>query len=476
MAVIGAGMAGILSAIKLRERDITCTVFEKADRVGGTWRENTYPGLSCDVPAHSYTYTFARNPNWSRWYAQGPEIQQYFESTAEHYDILPLIRFSDEVTDLHFVDGRWNLRTASGFTSAFDAVIAATGVLHHPNIPHFPGIEEFGGTWFHSARWDHSVPLDGRRIAVVGTGSTAVQITSALVPRADTFHLFQRTPQWIYPSPNPVFSEEEKQSFRADPVRHERIIQKLRNTMLERVVSAVIDVDSPEHEQVEQLCREHLDTVSDPDLRRALTPSYRAMCKRLVVSGDFYEAIQQPNARLVTSPIDRIEPAGLRTADGRLHEADVLVLATGFQVDRFIRPTRVIGRAGRDLDDMWSKGPVAYLSISVPDFPNFFMLNGPNGPVGNFSLIEVAERQFDYTLQLIEGLRTGEYCEVSPTTEAMHRFEAERRDAAKKTVWVTGCDSWYLDDEGIPASWTFSHGRFVEEMTAPKMSDFDIRH
>lgn len=475
VAVIGAGMAGILAAIELTRRGIPCTVFEKADRVGGTWRDNTYPGLSCDVPAHSYTYTFARNPEWSRWYAEGPEIQQYFERIAHDYDVMPLIRFGDEVVELRFIDRRWQLRTALGFADTFDAVIAATGVLHHPHVPHFEGIETFAGASFHSSRWDHSAPLDGRRVGVIGTGSTAVQITSALVPRVDSFHLFQRTPQWIYPSPNPFFTEEDKQLFRSDPAKHERIIQRLRNTMLDRVVSAVIDVDSPEHAEVERQCREHLESVRDPDLRAALTPSYRAMCKRLVVSGDFYEAIQQPNARLVTQPIERIEEYGVRTVDGTLHELDVLVLATGFQVDRFIRPTIVVGHNGTDLDSVWAKGPIAYLSITIPDFPNFFMLNGPNGPVGNFSLIEVAERQLAYTLQLIDGLRSGSFGEVSPTARATQRFEAERREAAKKTVWATGCDSWYLDDEGVPASWTFSHQRFVDEMAAPNMADFDVR-
>lgn len=476
VAVIGAGMAGILSAIKLREHGIDCTVFEKADRVGGTWRDNTYPGLSCDVPAHSYTYTFARNTEWSRWYAEGPEIHSYFERVANDFDVVSLIRFGDEVTDLRFLDSRWSLRTTSGFQGTFDAVIAATGVLHHPNIPHFEGIESFSGACFHSVHWDHSIALDGQRVGVVGTGSTAVQITSALVSRAKRFHLFQRTPQWIYPSPNPFFTEEEKQDFRSDPIQHEQIIQRLRNTMLERVVSAVLDVDSPEHAEVERLCQEHLDTVCDPELRLALTPTYRAMCKRLVVSGDFYEAIQRPNTRLVTAPIERIEPEGVRTRDGILHELDVLVLATGFQVDRFIRPTSVTGRHGIDLDQVWAKAPVAHLSITVPDFPNFFMLNGPNGPVGNFSLIEVAERQMDYTLQLIDGLRARAYREVSPTLEATRRFENERREAAKKTVWVTGCNSWYLDADGVPASWTFSHQRFVEEMSAPKMADFDLRY
>lgn len=475
VAVIGAGMAGILAAIRLRQQGIDHVVFEKADRVGGTWRENTYPGLSCDVPAHSYTYTFARNPDWSRWYAEGGEIQRYFERVADEYGVTSRIRFGDEVVGLTWSDGGWTLETARGHRDRFDVVIAATGVLHHPNVPAFDGVEDFAGACFHSSRWDHTVPLDGRRIGVIGTGSTAVQITSALVPRAERFSLFQRTAQWVYPSPNPAYTDEEKAAFRADPVAFERLVQRLRTTMIERVVAAVTEVDSPQHAEVERLCREHLDTVRDPELRRRLTPTYRAMCKRLVVSGDFYEAIQQPHAVLVTDPIERIEPAGVRTADGTLHELDVLVLATGFRADRFVRPTVVTGRDGVHLDDVWAVSPVAHLSVTVPDFPNFFMLNGPNGPVGNFSLIEVAERQLDYSLQLIDGIVRGEYREVSPTHEAMARFEAERCAAAETTVWVTGCDSWYLDSRKVPASWTFTHARFVDEMAAPRWADFSLR-
>ena len=193
------------------------------------------------------------------------------------------------------------------------------------------------------------------------------------------------------------------------------------------------------------------------------------------MSPDFYEAIQRPHAHLVTDPIVRIEPEGVRTADGTLHELDVLVLATGFRADRFIRPTTVVGRGGVELDAVWADGPLAYVSVTVPGFPNLFMLNGPNGPVGNFSLIEIAERQLDYALQLVEGIRRGEYREVSPTSEATQRFEAERAEAARRTVWASGCNSWYLDKRGVPASWTFTHTRFVDEMAAPRLESFDIR-
>jgi cation diffusion facilitator CzcD-associated flavoprotein CzcO len=471
-AIIGAGMSGILAAIKLRERGIDCVVFEKADSVGGTWRDNTYPGLACDVPAHWYTYSFARNPEWRGLLAEGHELRAYFEGVARDFGILPLVRFGEEVTRLDYTGDRWKLETAAGFNDSFDLVIIATGVLHHPNVPRFEGIETFEGACFHSSRWNHDVAVDGRRVGVVGTGSTAAQLASALVSRAAHFDLFQRTPQWVLPRPNIVYTDEERAGFR-DPAVLDQLVQQYREATFKGYATAVIDYDSPELAAIEQLCRDNLATVRDPALRQSLTPDYRAACKRLVISSDFLEAIQHPSAELVTSPINRIEPTGVRTADGRLHELDVLVLATGFHVDRFIRPAKVSGRGGVDLDDIWADAPQAYLSVTVPDFPNLFFLGGPNSPVGNFSAIETAEQQLGYCLQLIDGLQRGDYRAVSASPEALRRFEHERREAAKKTVWVTGCKSWYLDKNGVPASWTFSYDRFEQEMTRPRMEDFE---
>jgi len=475
-AIIGAGMAGILATIKLHEAghdDVV--VYEKADRVGGTWRENTYPGIACDVPSHAYTYSFEPNPEWSHRFSPGDEIQAYFEGVAARRGVGDVVRFGEEVTACEFVDGRWRLTTSSGRRDDADVVIAATGVLHHPNIPAFEGVATFRGAVFHSARWDHSVPLDGRRVGVIGTGSTAVQITSALVERVAHFCLFQRTPQWVIQVDNPEFSEEERAAFRADPDRVRRLHDNLSRSFREAFAAAVIDADSPKMRAIEDECRRNLEQhVTDPVLREQLRPTYRAACKRLVASPDFYEKIQHPNAELVTSAIVRIEPEGVRTADGVLHELDVLVLATGFRADRFVRPTLVRGRDGVDLDEVWKDGPVAYLSVAVPGFPNFFMLNGPNGPVGNFSLIEVAEMQVGYILQLVEQVRAGRCREVSPTWEATRDLEAERREAAVGTVWTTGCNSWYLDKDGIPATWTFSFDRFCDEMAAPRLDAYEL--
>ena len=454
-AIIGAGMSGIVCAIKLREAGLhDFTIYEKADQLGGTWRENTYPGIACDVPSHLYSYSFEPNPQWSHHFSPGSEIQRYFVDVARRHDVEKSIRFGEEIVRCELRDGRWLLESASGLRDEVDFVIAATGVLHHPNQPDIEGLDDFAGAGFHSARWDHDVPLAGRRLGVVGTGSTAVQITSAVVDEVAHLSLFQRTAQWIMPQENPAFSDDEKRAFEDHPEQIRRLREDLSHAFAEHFSNAVIDADSPQMQVIEETCRANLEqNVSDPVLREKLRPDYRAACKRLVISPDFYEAIQKPTAELVTEPIERVEAAGIRTRDGSLHELDVLVLATGFRADRFMRPMDVIGREGRKLADLWAERPVAYLSISIPDMPNLFMLNGPNGPVGNFSLIEVAELQLAYILQLVELRRSGRCAGVCASHAATERFDAERTEAARNTVWASGCRSWYLDDRGVPAAW-----------------------
>jgi cation diffusion facilitator CzcD-associated flavoprotein CzcO len=476
IAIVGAGMAGILAAIQLTEAGLTdFTVYEKADRVGGTWRENTYPGISCDVPSHLYSYSFALTPEWSHRFSPGAEIQAYFERIVDDYELGARTRFGDEVTGCAFEDGRWRLETAGGHHDEVDIVIAATGVLHHPRLPDIDGLETFGGASFHSARWDHEVPIDGARLGIIGTGSTAVQITSAVVDRVRRLSLFQRTAQWVLQQDNPAYTADEQDQYRAHPHRLSDLHGEL-SRQFGVFARAVVDAESPEMVALAEACRAHLErSVRDPELRERLRPSYRAACKRLVISPDFYEAIQRPNAELVTEGIERVEPGGVRTRDGRLHELDVLVLATGFKVDAFMRPMSVIGRDGVTLQQVWADRPSAYLSITIPDFPNLFMLNGPNGPVGNFSLIEVAELQFDYVFQLIERIRSGAAREISPTHAATDEFEAARVQAATKTIWMTGCRSWYLDDRGIPMVWPWPFERFRAEMAAPKLDAFDLR-
>ena len=246
--------------------------------------------------------------------------------------------------------------------------------------------------------------------------------------------------------------------------------------MTDGFANVLIDADSPVLLAMHAACTANLEnSVGDPVLREKLRPTYRAACKRLILSPDFYAAIQRPNTELVTDAIERIEAKGVRTRDGRLHELDVLVLATGFRVDRFVRPMQVVGHRGSALDDSWRDGPFAYLAISVPGFPNFFLLQGPNSPVGNFSLIEVAEMQMTYVLKLVASVRAAACKEVAVSSEAMQRFDAERRDAARRTIWASGCKSWYLDREGLPTAWPFTFDRFRQEMSAPRLEDYELR-
>jgi cation diffusion facilitator CzcD-associated flavoprotein CzcO len=277
------------------------------------------------------------------------------------------------------------------------------------------------------------------------------------------------------PQENPAYTEEERARYRDDPDALPELHASL-SQMFGVFANAVVDASSPGIQMIEDACYNNLENnVRDPELREKLRPDYRAACKRLIISPDFYDAIQQPNAELVVEKIQRVERRGVRTTDGVLHELDVLVLATGFQADAFMRPMAIVGRDGNTLADAWNPRPNAYLSISIPDFPNFFMLNGPNGPVGNFSLIEVAELQFAYIMQLVDRLRREECGEISATRDAMDAFEQERMAAVPNTIWVTGCRSWYLDDRGVPAVWPFPFDRFRAEMRAPAFEAYELR-
>jgi cation diffusion facilitator CzcD-associated flavoprotein CzcO len=475
--VIGAGLSGVMSAIKLQRAGFTdITVYEKAERLGGTWRDNTYPGIACDIPSHFYSYSFAPNPDWSRRYSPGSEIQAYIENVARSYGVDKLIRYSEGIARCEFSDGRWHLETHEGHRDVADVVIAATGVLHQPSIPDLPGLKTFTGTTFHSAKWNHGASIDGKRVGVIGSGSSSVQIVSALVDRVAHLTLFQRTAQWIMPQENPAFSDADKAKFRAKPEVMQHIRMETARRFRANFSDAVIDANSPQLKVIEDTCRDYLESqVSNLVLREQLRPNHRAACKRLVISPDFYQAIQRPHAELVTSSIEAVEPPGIRTRGGGLHELDVLILATGFKADSFVRPMVVVGRNGKQLNEYWSKRPSAYLCVTIPDMPNLFMLNGPSSPVGNYPLIEVAELQMDYALQLIELLRTQRCREITPSEAATVAFNAERVAATKNTIWVTGCNSWYMDDQGIPSAWPFSIDRFYAELSAPDLEAYELR-
>ncbi|WP_174888129.1 flavin-containing monooxygenase [Novosphingobium pentaromativorans] len=477
-AIIGGGMSGLLAGIKLKERgEDDFTIFEKAEAIGGTWRDNRYPGVACDTSAHSYTFSFAPNPDWSSYFAPGGEIRQYFERLVSRYGIAPHLRLNTQVTACDWREDHWRVTTADGSSLDVDVVIAASGVLHHPNIPEIPGLDTFSGARFHSAQWDDGEPMEKRRIGVIGNGSTGVQLVSALAGTAAHLVHFQRTPQWIMPCTNRKFTEAEKQEFRTDPAK----LEAARNdpaavARRARFTAAIIDAQSPELLEIQEEAERNLDqSVRDPALRELLRPDYRAACKRLVFSEDYYQVVQQPNVTLAMGGIERIEPSGVRMADGTFHELDVIVLATGFKTNQFIRPTQVKGVDGRLLDDAWAPNPTAYYAVCVSGFPNFFMLNGPTGPVGNFSLTDIAERQWGYIDQLIDELRAGHCVAISPSPEAHAEYDRQREEASRETVFASGCKSWYLDAAGVPQIWPWSYAHFIEVMREPCLDDFVLR-
>lgn len=471
-------MAGLLAAIRLEQEGEEYVVLEKAEHLGGTWRDNRYPGLTCDVPAHAYTYNFEPYAEWQAYYATGAEVQTYFERTAEKHGVLPRIRFGAEVTACTWDEAgqAWRIELSSGERLTAEVVVAATGVLHHPRMPEIEGAASFAGTALHSARWHENVPLDGKRVGVIGNGSTGVQIVTALAGRAAHLVHFQRSPQWIMPVPQFPYSDEQREAFRRDPA----LIDAIRFdpdywNAIHRFTRAITEPEGDDIAAIEAICLDNLEkSVRDPVLREKLRPDYRAACKRLIYSWCYYDAVQAPGVEVERGAIARIEPEGVRLDDGRLVAADTLVFATGFHADRFIRPTTVKGRDGRLLDDVWAVRPTAYYAVALPGFPNFFMLNGPTGPVGNFSLIDIAERQWGYIERLLEELRCGRATAIEPRQSALDDYETRRIAAAHRTIFGSGCSSWYLDATGVPATWPWSYEAFADAMANPRFEDFDF--
>ena len=477
IAIIGAGLSGIAAAIKFRSAGHdNIVIYEKADNLGGTWYQCTYPGVACDIPTHAYSYSFEQNPNWSMNRAPGNEIFDYLVGVVDKYQLREQIVFNTEVTEAHFNDSKWTLTTSTGDTAEYDVVVAASGTLHHPAIAQFEGMESFKGAAFHPAHWDHSVELEGKKVGLIGVGSTGVQIAGALVDKVEKLTVFQRTPQWMVSVEAEPFTEEDKSEFLNSPYKMNHLRHEENGAWFFLADNALHDVESPYYQAIEQVCLEYLESsVEDPELREKLRPTYRPGCKRLVVSPDFYQNIQKPNAELVTENIECVEPEGIRTVDGQLHELDVIVISTGFDIKAFIRPAKVVGRNGKSIDELWGQTPYSYMGVALPDFPNFFFINGPTGPLGNLSLFFVAEKQAEYIVHLLEELRRNTCNEISPSTDATEAFLKENREAMKKTVWATGCNSFYLGEDGFPTTWGLPVTRFIKEMSYPELSDYDKR-
>lgn len=475
VAIIGAGQSGIGMAVRLKRAGIdTFRVYEAREGIGGTWHANTYPGLYCDVPSRNYQYRFAPNPNWSRLFSPGAEIRSYVEQVARDHDILRHISFSTEVEEARFADGAWSVRTNDGEQETFDFVITAAGALVHPRTPSIPGLDTFAGDRCHSAEWDHAISVAGKRVAVIGTGSTGMQLTRAIAPVAARFELFQRTPQWVLPLVNPPYTTLGRSVMRRFPALNLRSY-RLWQRAIEGTFGIAVIRTGWQRRLVAGLCRLHLRTVKDPDLRRRLTPDYPPGCKRLVMGSGFYKLFERPTVSLVDTPIDHVEPRGIVTADGVLHELDVLVTATGFVTNTYVLPMEFLGTEGRRLTEVWDPQPFGYRTVATPGFPNVFMLIGPHSPFGNQSLFAISETQADFAMQWIERWRRGEFETVAPTEEATARFNAEMKAAVPNTIWAAGCDSWYLGADGTPEMWPWTAAHHGEVLRTPVPGDWELK-
>ena len=477
IAVVGAGMSGIGAVIKLEKAGYTdVTVFEKADKVGGTWRENRYPGLSCDIPSYFYQFTFEPNPDWTHRFSYGPEIQEYLERTSEKYGVSKRIRFNQGVKELRYEAPVWHLTTEDGSTEIFDIVVAATGVLHHPAVPDFEGLNDFQGETFHTACWPKNLDLSGKKVGIIGTGSTSAQIVGAITEQVEKLNLFQRTAQWIHPLPQKEYGGWWKWLLKVIPPLNALAYHGVSKTIDVTFVRATLG-NKLMLRYIDWMCRRHLKNhVSDPKLLEKLTPDYKAGCKRMIFCSTFYQAISRANAELVDEGIQRIESNGLRTKDGRLHELDVLIMATGFKVSNFILPTRVVGEDGVELGSQWDGIPRAHRALTIPGFPNFWMLEGPTGPVGNISLFMVSEHQIDYLISGLNEMRATGAVVMAPKQSAFDAYNVKMASEVKKTIWYTGgCDSWYLDPNGVPNIYPWTPGQYRREMQNPNFSEYHMQ-
>jgi len=456
--VVGAGFAGIGTAIKLEQHGFTdFAVIEKASELGGTWRDNTYPGCSCDVPSTVYSFSFALKPDWSRAFAEQLEIQNYLQAVAEEYDVRRRIHFDTELQDAQWdaARQRWNVDTNKGRYTA-KVLVAGAGPLHEPNLPNVAGIGEFEGTVFHSARWRHDHDLTGERVAVVGTGSSAIQFVPKIQPHVGHLYLFQRTAPWVIPKFDREIADGEKALYTRFPGAQKALRQFLYH-LLE--LTQLAQRRPRVMERIGRVAALHLKRqVPDPELRKVLTPHFTLGCKRLLLSNTYYPSLQEPNATVVPHAVERITAKGVIGADGVEREVDTIIFGTGFHVTDPPIASRVRGADGRSMADTWQGSPRAYLGTSVAGFPNFFQLIGPNTGNGHTSAIVLIEAQLNYVLGALKTLRRRGLASVELKRDVQDAYNARVQEALAGTVWnAGGCQSYYLDRNGTNSTiypWT----------------------
>jgi cation diffusion facilitator CzcD-associated flavoprotein CzcO len=449
VAVLGAGFGGLAVAHRLAQSGIDDVVlFERHDGVGGTWRTNSYPGAACDVPSHLYSLSFAPNPTWSRAYASQPEILDYVEDCYDRFDVRRKVHLETEIVAATWSEATssWRLRDSRGGEYEAAVLVSAIGTFNVPSIPRFAGLDDFSGVVFHSARWDHDHDLTGRRVAVVGTGASAIQIVPAIADRTAHLDLYQRTAPWIVPRKDLPYTPEQQQVFATQPDEAARHRQGLHD-LFEQTTAFV--AGDPSVAAIAELSRSYLEhKVADPDLRARLTPSQPFGCQRTLVSSDYYPAVQRADIELVTTGIERITPTGIVAADGVERPVDTIVLCTGFRAADYLCGLEVVGRDGVRLHERWAGVPRAYHGLAVPGFPNLFMLYGPNTNQGGNSILLILEAQAQFVASALESLRAAGASSLEVTTEAMARYEHELEQGLQQTVWAQGCSSYFHNAAG----------------------------
>lgn len=447
IAIIGSGFSGLGMAIKLKQSgENDFVVYEREGGVGGTWRVNHYPGCACDVQSHLYSFSFEPNPNWSRMFAPQPEIRGYLEHCAEKYDVLPHIRLNTEIRSLKWDDDQslWHIEDAQGHKSTATIVVSGMGGLSTPAYPKLKGLETFKGETFHSQQWNHDYDLRGKRVAVIGTGASAIQFVPKIQPDVAHLDLYQRTAPWIMPKPDREVSSTEQRLFKRFPV----LQQGVRNLIYMMLESRVLGFSiSPRIMKLAQrLAIRHIHKqIADPALRRTVTPDYTIGCKRILISNDYYPALAKDNVDVVTNGIREIRAHSIITEDGTERPVDAIIFGTGFQAADPVPRGTVFGHGGTDLLDNWKDGPEAYKGTSVAGFPNLFFLMGPNTGLGHNSMVYMIESQIAYVTDALRLMRKGELRSIEVREDAQKAFNNRIQSKLGGTVWnIGGCQSWYL--------------------------------
>ncbi|MEV8375336.1 NAD(P)/FAD-dependent oxidoreductase [Kribbella sp. NPDC056861] len=480
VAVVGSGFAGICMGIKLRQAGCeNFVILEQADRLGGTWRDNTYPGCACDVPSYLYSFSFEQNPHWTRMFAPWDEILGYLEHCAAKYGIADKIRYGADVTEAAYdeASGHWTVTVNGTETLRTQALVTGVGGLYKPNFPDLPGLDSFTGKVFHSAEWDHEHDLTGRRVAVVGTGASAIQFVPPVAEQAAHLDLYQRTAPWVTPKPDRAIGRAERALHARFPAGQRAIRDVIYWGLEGRGLGFA---GNPKlMKGLELQAKRHLHKqITDPVLRAKLTPDYQIGCKRVLLSNEYYPALTRDNVDVITSGITRVTPTGVVAADGVERECDTIVLGTGFEVFANLTRMGILGRDGVDLADAWKQNGIgAHLGITVSGFPNLFLLAGPNTWLAHSSMVFMIESQVRYVMQALDLLRRRDAKEIEVREDAQERFVRQTQDDLGNTVWETGCTNWYLDAQGRNStSWpafTTSYWRRTRRLDP---ADFVLTH